>query len=314
MPKHIEIIITQAAEPRPGAHQDAGAHQDVGEHQGAGSHQDAGAHQDGSDELGYLNLDLLVPALEAIGFEGFAEEDDILKAYIPEGKWNEAAFEVFKQTYLTQDQRENLKRNELEERNWNEAWESSFEPVVIEDFCAIRADFHAPVVGVEQEIIITPKMSFGTGHHATTHLMIEYMQSLPLEGARVVDFGTGTGVLAILAYKLGARAVWAVDNDTWSMENAAENVKRNDAEVELHLGEDLSQAPPADIELANINRHVLLTHMEPLFTLLASPGLLLLSGILQEDEDIIAGAARAAGFTPVSQKQRGNWLAQLWKK
>jgi ribosomal protein L11 methyltransferase len=258
--------------------------------------------------------ELLVPALEAIGFEGFMEEVDVLKAYIPEGNWDEQAFEQFALKHLSGEQREGLKRNELEERNWNEAWESSFEPVVIGDFCAIRADFHSPVAGVDQEIIITPKMSFGTGHHATTHLMVEYMESLPMEGASVVDFGTGTGVLAILASKQGAKEVWAVDNDTWSIENAHENVKRNDADVLLHLGDDLGGAPQADIILANINRHVLLAHMDELYRILKSPGLLLLSGILSEDEPILNEAAKASGFQAVSQKQRGNWLAQLWKK
>lgn len=216
MAKHIEIIIPQGRELC-----------------------DAGAEPLAAAAA----FELLVPALEAIGFEGFVEEDEVLKAYIPEDKWDQAAFEQFAQEHLSEEQRKGLLRNDLEERNWNEAWESSFEPVVIGDFCAIRADFHLPVEGVEQEIIITPKMSFGTGHHATTHLMIEYMESLPMEGGSVVDFGTGTGVLAILASKLGAKEVWAVDNDTWSIENAQENVKRNDADVLLHLGEDLGEAP-----------------------------------------------------------------------
>ena len=115
----------------------------------------------------------------------------------------------------------------IEETNWNQVWESSFEPVVVDDFVAVRADFHEPIKGIKHEIVITPKMSFGTGHHATTYMMLEQMGKLDFKDKRVLDFGTGTGVLAILAEKMGAKKIIAIDNDEWSIENANENIKRN---------------------------------------------------------------------------------------
>ena len=120
-----------------------------------------------------------------------------------------------------------FKETLIPEANWNQVWESNFDPVIVDDFVAIRADFHEPVKGVSLEIIITPKMSFGTGHHATTYMMIEQMRELDFTGKSVFDFGTGTGVLAILAEKLGANKVIAVDNDEWSIENAEENFEKN---------------------------------------------------------------------------------------
>lgn len=257
--------------------------------------------------------DLLVPALEALGFEGFEEEDTGLKAYIPEGRLDEQAFSDFTAARLTGGQQ--VSRAILPEQNWNQLWESNFDPVVIGDFCAVRADFHAPIAGVREEIVITPKMSFGTGHHATTRLMIEYMRELPLEGKRVVDFGTGTGVLAILAERLGARAIWALDNDPWSIDNARENKDRNGSGlVSLHLSATLDGVPPADVILANINRHVLLEHMSALYALLVPGGSLLLSGILSEDREVIGNAAAGAGFRPSGERQGENWVAQIWKK
>jgi ribosomal protein L11 methyltransferase len=259
--------------------------------------------------------DLLVPALEALGFEGFEEEDEALKAYIPENRLDEAAFETFRATTLTATQRERTSRAILPEQNWNQLWESSFEPVVVGDFCAIRAEFHEPIANVQQEIVITPKMSFGTGHHATTRLMIEAMRDLPLEDKRVIDFGTGTGVLAILAERLGARAIWALDNDPWSIDNAQENAGRNGAGlVSLHLSATLDGVPVSDIILANINRHVLLEHMTQLHALLTQGGFLLLSGILEADRDVIGASASKAGFGLAGERQAGGWVAQLWKK
>jgi ribosomal protein L11 methyltransferase len=252
--------------------------------------------------------DLLVPALEALGFEGFEEGEEEVKAYIAEGRLDEAAFSVFAGGRP-------VRRSILADQNWNQLWESSFEPVVIDDFCAVRAHFHPPVNTVQHEIVITPKMSFGTGHHATTRLMIEYMRELPLEGKRVVDFGTGTGVLAILAERLGARAIWALDNDPWAIDNARENKDRNGAVLlSLHLSATLDGVPPADVILANINRPILVAQMQALYHLLSHGGLLLLSGILAEDQSILETTAGKAGFLLHSQRQQGDWVAQLWKK
>jgi ribosomal protein L11 methyltransferase len=255
--------------------------------------------------------DLLVPTLEAWGFEGFTEEDKGLKAYIPQGNLDESAFEAWAQTQLP-----GMERRVLPEQNWNATWESNFDPVRIGDFCAIRADFHEPIPGVTHEIVITPKMSFGTGHHATTRLMIEHMRSLPFAEARVIDFGTGTGVLAILAERLGAASVEALDSDHWSIENAGENMGRNGARrIILQARETVRGLGPADIILANINRPVLLSEMDEFAEVLTPGGWLLLSGILESDALMVAEAARRAGFSEGAPRATAApWVAQLWKK
>src|SRR5205809_7074705 len=142
----------------------------------------------------------------------------------------------------------------IAEQNWNSIWEENFQPVIIQNAVAIRAHFHQPITTVQHEIIITPKMSFGTGHHATTYLMLEQMTSIDFAGKSVLDYGTGTGVLSIYAEKLGAAAITAIDNDEWSINNAAENIQQNNCKkINLALG----NKPPAkhiyQVELANIN-------------------------------------------------------------
>ncbi|MEJ7767322.1 MAG: 50S ribosomal protein L11 methyltransferase, partial [Chitinophagaceae bacterium] len=164
----------------------------------------------------------LVALLSDIGFEGFQEDNKILLAYAAVDDFDQVMMESILKTY-------NLSylQSVIKPKNWNEEWEAGFEPVIIHDFCAIRASFHSPVAGVSHEIIITPKMSFGTGHHATTYMMIEAMSVLNFTGMKVLDFGTGTGVLAILASKMGAAVIEAVDYDEWSIENGRENIVRN---------------------------------------------------------------------------------------
>ena len=151
--------------------------------------------------------EVLIALLGELGYEGFQQEEEILRAYVREEQFDRAALEVVLRQFEVgyTDQR-------LAERNWDEEWEKNFEPVVVDDFCAIRAHFHKPITGVEHALLITPKMSFGTGHHATTFMMIRAMGELDFQGKRVLDFGTGTGVLAILAERLGAGSVLAIDN------------------------------------------------------------------------------------------------------
>ena len=157
----------------------------------------------------------LVALLSNIFYDAFEEDGLQLKAFIKEEHFDEEALrqllEPYKATYATMA---------IQEQNWNEVWESNFAPVVVGDFCAIRAHFHPPFTNVQHEIIITPKMSFGTGHHATTYMMIDQMSGIDFKDRSVADFGTGTGVLAILAEKLGSSYVWAIDYDDWSINNA----------------------------------------------------------------------------------------------
>jgi ribosomal protein L11 methyltransferase len=230
---------------------------------------------------------VLAAELNELGYEGFEEEDAALLAYCPENGFDEPALdELLAPRGLT------YTKTIIPAQNWNAVWESNFSPVVVDGFVGVRAEFHAPLAGVQHEIVITPKMSFGTGHHATTRMMMQQMEKLNLGGRRVFDFGTGTGILAILAEKLGAATVVAVDYDEWCITNAAENIERNNCR---HITLSQAGAPPAgehvfDIILANINKHIILQFLPLLKALLVKDGCLLLSGLLAEDEQDILQA------------------------
>jgi ribosomal protein L11 methyltransferase len=248
---------------------------------------------------------ILSAQLDAMGAEGFEETEDALIVYFKEDNYREAELqELLTTTDVT------FQSDRLEETNWNAVWESNFEPVYVEDFLCIRADFHPAATGVEHELIITPKMSFGTGHHATTWLMARAMRSLSFANKRVLDFGTGTGVLAILAEKLGAGYVWAIDNDEWSIRNSEENLQRNQCNrIELGLVDHIStDGERFDIILANINKHVILENMHALSARLQPGGLLLLSGLLSTDEQDIRLAASVAGLEVLALAEKDNWL------
>lgn len=203
----------------------------------------------------------------------------------------------------------------LEEENWNATWEQNFSPISIENFCYIRADFHTqPEAAYQYEIVITPKMSFGTGHHATTQLVIQQMQSLDFTNKSVFDFGTGTGILAILAEMLGATEVIATDNDKWSIENSIENVQRNDCQAVQVADTDITALNPDkqfDIILANINRHVLLAYMPQIKALLKPDGQLIISGILQEDIPVMQTSFETNHLQAVKTTTAKNWVSIL---
>lgn len=205
--------------------------------------------------------------------------------------------------------------DQIPERNWNSLWESNFEPVVVDDFCAIRADFHAPITNVQHEIIITPKMSFGTGHHATTYMMIEQMKNMHFRNKKVLDFGTGTGVLAILAFKLNAATVYALDNDEWSIRNAAENFRANNAEtIILDQANSAEKVAQTDIILANITRNVIVDNF-PYFINNTTPNAsILLSGLLEEDEKEISDLASHYQLQLENKMHRQKWTCLLFRK
>ncbi|RYY40781.1 MAG: 50S ribosomal protein L11 methyltransferase [Chitinophagaceae bacterium] len=234
---------------------------------------------------------------------GFEQQDDRILAYIEAQNFEPEAFAgLLKDFPFTVET--------IGARNWNAEWEKNFPPVIVNDFVAVRAHFHEPISGVRHELLITPKMSFGTGHHATTWQMMQAMETLDFTGKRVFDFGTGTGVLAILADKLGASEVIAIDNDQWSLENAEENCVRNASRnVKVALSADLPEGERFDIVLANINRNVLIDYADYLQKAVVPGGYLLLSGLLIEDRGAIEEVYTARGFVPQRYTERGNWIS-----
>ena len=248
--------------------------------------------------------DILVALLTEAGATGFEEGRDYLKVFIPAADFDEPLFkEIIEQNDLK------YSISIIEDRNWNADWEAGFQPVVIDDFCIIRAAFHEANPAVLHDIIITPKMSFGTGHHATTHMMIKAMAGIPFSGSRVFDFGTGTGVLAILAEKLGAGSIAAIDNDAWSIDNAMENFNSNNCyKILLSNSEDIFNGTVYDIILANINRNIILQNMGAIKQHLAKAGVVLLSGLLTGDEPVIMEAARQQDLALNQRFEMSGWI------
>lgn len=195
-------------------------------------------------------------------------------------------------------------------QNWNASWESNFEPIVVDNQVGLRAYFHPAFKDLPYDIEITPKMSFGTGHHETTQMMISMMLSIPFHNKRVLDFGCGTGVLAILAEKLKATSVIAIDNEPWSVENAIDNAKRNQCScIDVRIDDIATIQPPFNIILANINLNILLQYMPILSGLLTSNGILLMSGILKDDLAVLSDAALQHHFSIIDTRIYHTWAA-----
>jgi ribosomal protein L11 methyltransferase len=253
--------------------------------------------------------EVLIALMGEMGYDGFEQEEERLLAYAGEETFDEAALrELLGAHGLSYT----LQR--IEERNWNAEWEANFQPVVVEGFCAIRAHFHPPMPEVEHELVITPKMSFGTGHHATTYMMLQAMRDIGLRGKRVLDFGTGTGVLAILAERLGAAAVVAIDNDDWSIDNALENVTANGCtRIEVLKKDRVADVTgPFGVILANINKHVIIDQLEALAQQLTADGVILLSGLLQNDAEDVENEAVKNNLSVSGEitnlMTRGGWI------
>ena len=255
--------------------------------------------------------EVLIALMGEMGYEGFEQQDEELRAYIRDEDLDETALQALLKAHGL-----SYTLEKIADRNWNEEWEKNFEPVVVDDFCAIRAHFHAPIGPIEHELVITPKMSFGTGHHATTFLMIRGMRDLDLHGKAVLDFGTGTGILAILAERMGAAAVVAIDHDDWSIENARENVRNNGCGRITVLKRDsvAGLEGPFDAILANINKHVILTQLAGLGQQLTAGGVILLSGLLEDDFQDIEKEAVANGLSVSGRTQKGSWICIRMEK
>lgn len=253
----------------------------------------------------------LIAQLAELHFEAFEESDTALLAYVQAHLLDKNALnELMSSGKLRFDEKI------IAQENWNAQWEESFQPVIVPGFCTVRATFHDVAVDTPYEVVITPKMSFGTGHHATTQLMMEKMQYIDFKNKSVFDFGTGTGILAILAEKLGASGVFGVDNDEWSYDNAVENTHQNKSQnVKIAQGSiNLIGEKRFDVILANINRHILLEYMDDMFSATVPGGKILMSGLLMEDFEIINQSATEAGFKFLEKNDLNNWIVLLYTK
>jgi len=259
--------------------------------------------------------EILMAELAGIGFDIFEENAGGIDAYCVQELFDEdqmiAIFEQYQGigpfTYTLQT---------IEKQNWNEVWETNYEPIRISDKVFIRASFHDAEPGYQLELIINPKMSFGTGHHETTSLMVENLFAIDLKGKSVLDAGTGTGILAFVAKKLGASQVRGFDIDQWSVENSIENAALNHCEdipfVQGTIRDEDSSS--YDVLIANINRNILLDEMNEYAARLKSGGFLLLSGFYTQDVSALEKKATASGIVKVSQLEKNNWVSMLLKK
>ena len=244
----------------------------------------------------------LMALLSNSGFEGFEEKENELLAYIHEDDCDAAAIIQLKTQFDF-----SYGVATLQNKNWNEEWEKNFQPVAVDDFVYVRADFHEANTSAQHEIIITPKMSFGTGHHATTYMMMQAMREIDFTGKTIFDFGTGTGILAIFAEKLGAEKIIATDNDEWSIANAKENIERNNcSKIDLKPADEIIPGS-YDIMLANINKNVILHHFAAMAKQLNSNAHLLVSGILEEDKQEILGAAQQLQLKFADESSQDKW-------
>lgn len=253
--------------------------------------------------------DLLTGQLSGLGFTGFEETPDALVAYLPAAGFSRVAPGL---EALAAADGLAYSVNRIPWTNWNEAWEQSFSPVLVGRFCGIRAAFHAPLQDVEHELIITPRMTFGTGHHATTASMIRLMQPLDFRGRGVFDFGSGTGILAILAAKRGAAPVLAADIDPAAVENARGNAADNGVAGQINFrvaGKAAEIAGNFDCVLANIQLDVILENLAALRAMLRPGAKLLVSGILETAYGQLAEATRDAGLTEERVLREAGWMA-----
>lgn len=263
-----------------------------------------------SDEL---SSDIIIAYLSEFPFESFYEEENSLKAYI---NIDEFDFEIIENSFKEKGLNVYLSYKTIEQINWNAKWESDYQPVIIDNKCIVRTSFHKKPENIVYDILIEPKMSFGTGHHETTYLMLESMLEMNFKDQDVLDMGCGTAVLAILASKMGAKSVLAIDNDDWTYENIIENIKLNIINnIGVQIGDvDLLADKKFNTIIANINRNVLIEHIKNYATSLNSDGLMLLSGFYENDIEAIQNEANQYGFQYIRHSEKNHWVAVLFKK
>ncbi|MAZ28935.1 MAG: 50S ribosomal protein L11 methyltransferase [Cytophagaceae bacterium] len=258
--------------------------------------------------------DILIAELGELGFESFEETSEGLNAYIPSSGAKQLKID---ELWLLQNDEFSISysRLDIEPVNWNEEWEKNFQPIEVDGKCTVRAPFH-PRPDTEFDIVIEPKMSFGTGHHETTHLMIKHLLKLDPSGKKTLDMGCGTGILAILAAMKGAGPIEAIDIDPWCVENTQENCERNGfKDIKVGLGDvKLITGKQYDLIIANINRNVLLDDIPTYAGCLTEKGILLLSGFYTDDIPQINSVCNAHGINFIMNYEKNNWVACKFAK
>ena len=259
--------------------------------------------------------DILIAQLSQIGYESFVETDEGLQSYIPSNIFKIEdihGLDIFKSNEFEIS----FSQKTIKDQNWNDVWESNYSPVLIKDMVYIRAPFHEEKKEVKFEIVIEPKMSFGTAHHETTSLMIELMLEESISGKSVLDMGCGTGILAILSEILGASKILAVDNDEWAFLNVKENIVKNNCKnIVVHLGDaDSLFGQSFDLIVVNINRNILLEDMAKYVQCLTDKGVILFSGFYDNDLNQIKSTARKYNLKFDKNLTKNNWVAARFVK
>jgi ribosomal protein L11 methyltransferase len=261
-------------------------------------------------------LEILIATLSQLPFDSFSETDNGCKAYILSNKYNESDVnELCDQLYESLGLISYISQ-EIEQQNWNETWESNFDPIHIRDKCRIYASFHPLVPGFQYNILIEPKMAFGTGHHATTEMMLEHILKSDIDDKKVLDMGAGTGVLAILASMKGASVVYAVDNDHWAYKNCIENIENNNCENVIAIEGDINSISDKffDIILANINRNTLISDIPSYINSLNSGGKLIVSGFYVDDIPAIERAANEHDLYLKQYLEKDEWASLVFEE
>ncbi|ETN94941.1 50S ribosomal protein L11 methyltransferase [Zhouia amylolytica] len=253
--------------------------------------------------------EILIAELGSIGFESFVETEDGLLAYINKDEWFE---NILDEVYILNNDEFSISYSfkDIEQVNWNEEWEKNFEAIEVDGVCTVRAPFH-DTPKTEFDIVIEPKMSFGTGHHETTHMMIQHLLKMDLEGKKTLDMGCGTAVLAILAEKMGAQPIDAIDIDNWCYLNSLENAERNNCKhITVYEGDaSLLKGRAYELIIANINRNILLRDIPVYVKSLRKEGVLLLSGFYKEDLDQVKERCAEFSLKFVENLEKNHWVA-----
>ena len=261
-----------------------------------------------------LGSEILIAELGEKAFESFIETESGISAFVQKDLWGINILEDI-QILTNPEFKIEFTFEEIEQVNWNEEWEKNFEPIDVDGKCHVRAPFHEKT-NAEFDIIIEPKMSFGTGHHETTHMMIQHILETNLVGKKTLDMGCGTAILAILAEMKGAQPIDAIDIDNWCYLNSIENAERNNCKnISVYEGDaSLLVGKKYDVIIANINRNILLNDMQQYKDCLNENGILFLSGFYTEDIPVISESCTSKGLSYVKQFERNNWVALKFVK